>query len=161
MRRIGFVVGEVAFLAVAFACGGPPWTLVGGAAFILLGLAGPQVATLVLAAPSLAWLGAALVTGNRELFFPYAMQLAAVVICRVAERGIAWSFAGGGLVAATFLAIRVAQQATPRVLAVECGVAVAILAAAAVARAKWPQGGMSDAVVVASSALLAYAGLAL
>lgn len=161
MQRIGFVVGEVVFLAVAFACGGPPWTLVGGAAFALLAFAGPRLDTLLLVAPSLAWLGGSLATGNRELFFPYAMQLAAVVLCRLCGRGAAWGFGGGGLVAAAFLAIRVAQQATPRVLAVECAVAAAILAGAALARARWPQGGAIDAAIVAASALLAYAGLAL
>lgn len=161
MQRIGFVVGEVAFLAVAFACGGPPWTLVGGAAFTLLASAGPRLETLLLAAPSLAWLGASIATGNRELFFPYAMQLAAVVVCRLCDRGALRGLAGGGLVGGVFLAIRVAQQATPRVLAVECAVAVAILAGAALARAKWPQGGGVDAAIVAAAALAAYGGLAL
>lgn len=161
MQRIGFVVGEVAFLAVALACGGPPWTLVGGAAFVLLAFAGPRLEALLLAAPSLAWLGASLATGNRELFFPYAMHLAAVVLCRLFGRGWLWGLAGGGLVGAVFLAIRVAQQATPRVLAVECAVATAILAGAALARARWPQGGGVEVAIVAASALLAYAGLAL
>ncbi len=161
MQRIGFVVGEVVFLAVAQLVGGPPWTLVGGAAFVLLAFTGPRLGTLLIATPSLAWLGASVATGNRELFFPYAMQLAAVVLCRLCDRGAAWGFGGGGLVAAAFLAIRVAQQATPRVLAVECAVAAAILAGAALARARWPQGGAIDAAIVAASALLAYAGLAL
>jgi hypothetical protein len=160
MQRIGFIVGEVAFLAVAQLVGGPPWTLVGGAAFVLLAFTGPRLDTLLLAAPSLAWLGASIATGNRELFFPYAMHLAAVVLCRLFGRGAAWGLAAGGLVAAVFLAIRVAQQATPRVLAVECAVAAAILAGAAVARARWPQGGAVDAAIVVASALLAYAGLA-
>lgn len=161
MRRIGFLLGEAAFLAVAFACGGPPWTLVGGAAFVALACAGPCPEALLLAAPSLAWLAASVATGNRELFFPYAMQLAAVVLCRLSGRGAAWGLAGGGIVGAVFLAIRVAQQATPRVLAVECAVAAAILAAAALARARWPPAAGVDAAIVAASALLAYAGLAL
>jgi hypothetical protein len=43
---------------------------------------------------------------------------------------------------------------------VDCAVAAAILAGAAVARARWPQGGAVDAAIVVASALLAYAGLA-
>lgn len=161
MQRIGFIVGEVVFLAVAQIVGGPPWTLVGGAAFVLVAFAGPSIGALLLAAPSLAWLGASTATGNRELFFPYAMHLAAVALCRLAGRGARQSLAAGGIVAAAFLAIRVAQQATPRVLAVECAVAAAILAGAAFARARWPRSVAVDAVIVAASALLAYAGLAL
>ena len=161
MQRIGFVVGEVAFLAVAQLVGGPPWTLVGGAAFVLVAFARPSIEALLLAAPSLAWLGASVATGNRELFFPYAMHLAAVSMCRLAGRGVGRSLAAGGAVAAVFLAIRVSQQATPRVLAVECTVAAAILVGAAFARARWPQGGAIDAAIVVASALLAWAGLAL
>ena len=161
MQRIGFVIGEVVFLAVAQLVGGPPWTLVGGAAFVLLAFTGPRLDTLLLAAPSLAWLGAATATGNREFFFPYAMHLAAVAVCRLAWQGVGRSLAAGGIVAAVFLAIRVAQQATPRVLAVECAVAAAILAGAAFASARWPRGGAVDAAIVAASAVLAWAGLAL
>jgi hypothetical protein len=161
MQRIGFIVGEVLFLAVAQIVGGPPWTLVGGAAFMLLAFTGPRLDTLLLAALSLAWLGAATATGNRELFFPYAMHLAAVALCRLGGRGVGRGLAAGVIVAAVFLAIRVAQQATPRVLAVEGAVAVAILAGAALARGRWPQGGAVDAAIVAASAVLAWAGLAL
>lgn len=158
MQRIGFIVGEVVFLAVAQFVGGPPWTLVGGAAFVLLAFASPSIKPLLLAVPSLAWLAVAVATGNRELFFPYAMHLAAVALCRFADRGPGRGLAAGGFVAGAFLAIRVAQQATPRVLAVECAVAAAILAVAALSRGRWPQ---SDAAIVTASALLASAGLAL
>ena len=161
MQRIGFIVGEVLFLAVAQAVGGPPWTLVGGVAFVLLAFTGPSVEPIVLTVPSLAWLGASVATGNRELFFPYAMHLAAVALCRLAGRGIGRGLAGGGLVAAAFLAIRVGQHATPRVLSVESAVAAAILAGAAVACARWPRRGAVDAAIVAASALLACAGLVL
>jgi len=161
MRRIWFIVGEVSFLAAAQIFGGPPWTLVGGVAFVLLAFAGSSVESLLLAASSLAWLAASIATGDRELFFPYAMQLAAVALCGLAKRGPAWGLAGGGMVAAAFLAVRVAQQAAPRVLAVEGAVAAAILAGAAVACARWPRRGAFDAAIIAASALLAYAGLAL
>jgi hypothetical protein len=111
---IGFIVGEIMFLAVAHACGGPPWTIVAMVAFIALAFSGPWVSTLALLAPGLLWLALFQFTGNRELFFPYAMQLAAVVACRVGG-GPGRRLAGGGVVIAAFLAIRVAQQATPLV----------------------------------------------
>jgi hypothetical protein len=161
MQRIGFIVGEVVFLAVAQFVGGPPWTLVGGVAFVLLSIAGPGVEPLLVAVPSLAWLGASAATGDREFFFPYAMHLAAVVLCMDAAPRVGRGLAAGGIVAAAFLAVRVAQQATPRVLAVECVVAGAILAGAAVARARCPGGGAVNAAIVTAAALLAWAGLAL
>ena len=151
----------MSFLAAAQIVGGPPWTLVGGVVFGLLAFAGPSIQSLLLAVPSLAWLAASVATGDRELFFPYAMQLAAVALCGLAKRCPAWGLAGGGLVAAAFLAVRVAQQATPRVLAVEGAVAAAILAAAAVACARCPRTAATDAIIVAASALLASVGLAL
>jgi hypothetical protein len=36
---------------------------------------------------ALAWPAATRATGNRELFFPFAMQLAAVVVCRGGRPG--------------------------------------------------------------------------
>lgn len=157
---IGFIVGEIVFLAVTHVGGGPPWTIVAMAAFVALAFSGPWVSTLALVAPSLLWLALFQVTGNRELFFPYAMHLAAVVALRVGG-GPARRLAGGGIVIATFLALRVAQQATPRVLAVELAVAAVILAVT-VALQFWapPHRGL-EAATVAAAGLAAYAGLAL
>jgi hypothetical protein len=64
-------------------------------------------------------------------------------------------------VAAAFLLVRVAQQATPRVLAVERAVAAAILVAATFAWLRFPRPAVMDAAIIVDSALLAYAGLAL
>jgi len=161
ISRVGFIIGEILFLATAQIWGGPPWTLVGVIAFLLLAFARPGVEVLGLVAPSLIWLGLAQATDNRELFFPYTMHLAAVVVCRLANRSAALGLLGGGAVVAAFLVIRVAQQATPRVLAVECAVAAAILAAATFARARFPRHAGMDAAIIAAAALLAYAGLAL
>jgi len=161
ISRIGFIIGEVLFLAAAQVWGGPPWTLVGVVTFVLLAFSRPQVGVLAAVAPSLTWLGLAQATGNRELFFPYAMHLAAVVLCALAGRGAAWGLLGGGGVAAAFLVVRVAQQATPRVLAVECAVAAAILVAATFAWSRVPRRAGMDAAIIVGSALLAYAGLAL
>jgi hypothetical protein len=161
ISQIGFIIGEMLFLAVAQAWGGPPWTLVGVVAFVLLAFSRPQSGVLAVVAPGLIWLGLAQVTGNRELFFPYAMHLAAVVLCAFAGRGAAWGLVGGSGVAAAFLVVRVAQQATPRVLAVECAVAAAILVAATFAWLRFPRRAGMDAAIIVGSALLAYAGLAL
>ncbi|MEI6239189.1 MAG: hypothetical protein WCR51_02250 [Planctomycetia bacterium] len=161
MSRVGFIIGEILFLTAAQLCGGPPWTLVGVIAFLLLSFTRPGVDMLVLVASSLIWLALAYATGNRELFFPYTMHLAAAVLCRLAGRGMAWALLGGGSVVATFLVIRAAQQATLPVLAVELAVAGAILAGATIACARWPRRAGVDAAIVAVSALLAYAGLAL
>ena len=161
ISRIGFIIGEILFLVAAQTLGGPPWTLVGTVALVLLSLAGPRLATLAFVAPSLLWIGASQATGNRELFFPYAMHAAAVVVCRLSERGPAQGFAAGGIVVATFLAIRAVQRAAPPVLAVECAVAVAILAGATLVCARCPRRAAVDAAVVAAAALCGYAGLAL
>jgi len=165
--RAAFIVGEVVFLAVAQAFGGPAWTVVAMAALIALSFAGPGLPSLALAAPSLGWLAASLATGNRELFFPYAMTLAAVGVCRGGDRGAMLALAAGAGVAAAFFAVRIRQQATAQVLAVEGAVAAAILAGAWLCRARAPRqpaiSGVcaADAAIVAAAALAAYAGLAL
>ena len=170
LSAAAFIAGEVAFLAAVQVFGGPAWTVVAMAALITLSFAGPGLASLALAAPSLGWLAASLATGNRELFFPYAMTLAAVGVCRGGDRGTIWSLMAGAGVAAAFFAVRIGQQATARVLAVEVAVAVAILAGAVLGRTRAPRqpavGGISgvalaDAVIVVAASLAAYAGLAL
>jgi multisubunit Na+/H+ antiporter MnhF subunit len=101
------------------------------------------------------------VSGDRELFFPYTMYLASHVALGFSQRNV-WlaSLGGGGLVAA-FMAIRVLQNATERVLAVELIVAVAILAFALVAHAWSRKQAVSDAAIVAGASLLAYASLSI
>ena len=161
ISRVGFIVGEVVFLAIVQAYAGPPWTLVAVVAFIALAFKRPQAATLGLVVPSLLWLALFRATGNRELFFPYAMHLAAVAACRTGDRGATWRLLNGGIVVGVFLAIRVFQDATPRVLAVELAVAAAILTTAIALWARCPRHATIDAAIIAASALLAYAGLAL
>lgn len=165
VARSGFILGEVVFLAVAHVCGGPPWTLVAMTAFLALAFSGARLATLALMAPALLWLVLFRVTGNRELFFPYAMHLAAVVACRIHGGRIA-GLAGGIGVVTAFLAIRVAQRATPRVLAVELAVALVILAATIVAvtaatRSRPSASAGLEAAIVVAAGLAAYAGLAI
>ena len=157
----GFIAVELAYLAIAHIWGGPPWTVVGMLAFVAPLVTGLRRASLVLLVPSLAWLVLFRVTGNRELFFPFAMYVAAFLSVSLAARDARLGAAGGGFVVIVFLAIRVLQRATVPVLAVECVVAVAILAAVVAARATLRRQPASDAAIVAGASLAAYAGLAL
>ena len=158
MNAAGFIAVELLFLAAAHAYGGPAWVVIGVLAFCGQAVAGVRLASLAILVPALGWLALSRGTGNRELFFPYCIYLASHVAVALTPRvagaeaprvagaeaprsflAAPWSFraaisrsfraaAGGGLVVATFLAVRVLQRAGPRVLAVESIVAVAILA---------------------------------
>ena len=199
MNAAGFIVVELLFLAAAHAYGGPAWVVIGVLAFCGQAAAGVRLAPLAILVPALGWLALSRGTGNRELFFPYCIYLASHVAVALTPRvagaeaprvagaeaprsflAAPWSFraaisrsfraaAGGGLVVATFLAVRVLQRAGPRVLAVESIVAVAILAVVLAAAARLRRGGgtngvadwVGDAVVVVGASLAAYAGLAL
>ena len=133
MLPIGLLLLEVAFLAATHVAGGPPWTVVAALAFAVFGLGSGgepdrRRELLWLILPALGWLAAFRLTGNRELFFPFAMYLAAHAALTGARRGVRGASVGGGLVVAAFLVIRVLQAATPRVLAVETAAAGVILA---------------------------------
>ena len=169
MSTAGFIAVELLFLAAAHVYGGPPWVAIGVLAFLGQAAAGTRIASLATLVPALAWLALARVTGDRELFFPYCMHLASHVAVALAPRSLRVAAAGGGLLVAAFLAIRVLQRAGPRVLAVETVVALAILAmvlvAAAQVRRRAAAGGglqgAANAAIVVAASLLAYAGLAL
>lgn len=156
----GFLGVELACLAAAHAWGGPPWTLLTMIAFLAQIAVDFRVAPLAMLAPGLAWLALHHVTGDRELFFPFAMTVAIHVALLASARGTARALLGGGGVVAVFLAIRGLQAASPRVLAVEAGIAVAILVAAVAAHAA-ARTRPAAAAIVALSSLAAYAALAL
>jgi hypothetical protein len=171
MANAVFIIVELLFLAATHLWCGPPWTVIGALAILAQMLGGVRIESLALVVPSLVWLGLSHATGNRELFFPYSMHLASCVALREAPRAaerVAWPGAiGGGVVVAAFMIIRILQQATVRVLAVEFVVAAAILAVVVMANS-WHRRRVTPiapivwttAIVVASS-LLAYASLAL
>jgi hypothetical protein len=156
-----FLVGEVALLLVAQAVGGAPWTLVAMVAVVTLSLSGPDVESLACAASALIWLVAFHVTGDRELFFPYSMHLAAATICRTGGHGATAAIVAGAAVAATFLGVRVWQQASAQVLAVECAVVAAIVGVAGLLGGWLPRTRANQAAITAAAAVAAYAGLAL
>lgn len=167
MTSVCFIIVELVFLACAHFFGGPPWTVIGVVAVVVQTLGGVRVDSLAFIVPSLAWLALSHATGNRELFFPYAIYVASAVAVTAAGRPTWLGPVGGAGVVVTFMVIRILQQATVRVLAVEFVVAAAILALVLTARS-WSQRHVthvprivSDAAIVVTSSLLAYASLAL
>ena len=187
------IVMELSLLAAAQLAGGPPWTVLTAVAVVLQSLAGLTLASLTRLALAFGWLLAFVVTGNRELFFCFAMTLAAhatvLFTGRRTESGGTGRWrsgaAAGGLLALAFLAFRVAQNATLKVLAVEAAVAIAILTGCLLALrvlAKLAPGGedtdneatdnkpainagtrqaTGEAAIVIAAAFAAYAGLAI
>lgn len=156
-----FLILEILLLVAAHWLGGPPWTAVAAVAIVVQAFVRPEPGRLLLVLPAVAWLALFRLTGNRELFFPYAIALAAFVSLPLAARAVWLGGLGGALMIGTFLLIRIMQQAGGRVLAVELAVAAVILAlvlaAANRGRGRWSL----EAAVVAAASLLAYAGLAL
>jgi hypothetical protein len=123
MSHVIFIIVELLFLAVTHMFGGPPWTVIGAIAVVAQSLGGARFESLAFVMPSLAWLALSHATGNRELFFPYAMYLASCVALRDSQQAtqrMAWlgPLSGAAIIAA-FMVIRILQQATVRVLAVE------------------------------------------
>jgi hypothetical protein len=165
-----FIIVELLFLAVTHIFGGPPWTVIGAIAVVAQTLGGVRIESLALVVPSLAWLALSHATGNRELFFPYTMYLASCVALRDSQRAAWLGPLGGAAIVAAFMVIRILQQATVRVLAVEFVVATAILALVVVA-GSWSRRRVTHiataahfawlAAIVAASSLLAYASLAI
>jgi hypothetical protein len=170
MAHLIFIIVELLFLAVTHIFGGPPWTVIGALAVVLLALGGIRIESLALMVPSLAWLALSHATGNRELFFPYTMYLASCVALRDSQRAAWLGPLGGAAIVAAFMVIRILQQATLRVLVVEFVVAAAIFALVVVA-GSWSRRRVAHvappalfgwrAAIVAASSLLAYASLAI
>jgi hypothetical protein len=166
MFPLGLLVVEAAFLAVAHVAGGPPWTVVAALTFAVLGLATArepdrQRELLWLILPSLGWLAAFWVTGNRELFFPFTMYLAAHAALTVSGGGLIPAGAAGGLIVLVFLVIRVLQAATPRVLAVETVAALAILAATCLTLTRRDRAAVADGLILALASGAAFLSLQL
>lgn len=164
MVTVRFIAMELVFLWAAHRFGGPPWAVLGAIAIFAQLAGGVRIASLAVAAPSLAWLALSNATGNRELYFPYAMYLAGCAAVSAADRAVWLGPVGGGVVVAAFVVIRMLQQATVRVLAVECAVAVAILALVLATRGRQPRSLSHPAwhaTLATAASLLAYAGLAI
>jgi len=168
-----FIALELAVLAAAHALGGPSWVAIGVLAVVAQVAADLRPGPLVGFVPALVWLGAHRLTGDRELFFPYAMALAVHVAGQFAGptgnagpggrtgRGPGVAVAAGGAVVSAFLLIRRLQAASIRVLAVEAAVAATILVVAVAVLSRAGRRPRVTWAVTAAASLAAYAGLAL
>jgi hypothetical protein len=161
LTATSFIAGELGFLVTVHILGGPPWVVLGVLAFLAQILADFRLAPLLRLAPAAIWAVAHAATGNRELFFPYAIYLAAHVAWELWPRGPLQAASGGGGIAAAFLVIRVLQHATPRVIAVELAVAAAILVVVNAAIAASRGRPFVGWVIPPLASLAAYAGLAI
>lgn len=164
MFQPGLLVVEAAFLAATHVVGGPPWTVIAAIAFAVLGFGvGRQGChePVWLILPSLGWLAAFWATGNRELFFPFTMYLAAHAALTMSGRGPIPASAAGGLVVAAFLLIRVFQAATPRVLAVEAVAASLILGATCLVLVRRERSLFGAGLILALASAAAFASLRL
>ncbi len=155
-----FVVAEMGLLAAAAGLGGPAWTGMTVVALLAEVAAGSQLVGLAWLLPAFGWLAAARLTENRELFFPFAITLAAFMACRLRPRSVAAAAAAAAAGSVAFLGIRLAQQATWQVLATEAAVTAGILLVITAACRWLPQQSWATGLVMAVAAGLAYAGLA-
>jgi hypothetical protein len=111
--------------------------------------------------PAAIWLGLCTLTGNRELFFPYAMYVMAFMVSRLWERGRGTAIMGGIFCGGLFLFIRWLQNATMSVLLVEGVVAAGIIFALGAFCWQGLNRGWMRMIGLLGASLLAYAGLAL
>lgn len=141
--------------------GGQPWAILCLSTLVVQAMTDRHLQTLAVIVPGLCWLILFRVTGNRELFFPYSMYLAAHVSILLCRRSILLGSIGGIVVVAAFLGLRILQQATWPVLAVELGVAAGILGLILVAYAASPKNIYTHAMIAGAASGLAYLGLSI
>ncbi|MGA0038666.1 MAG: hypothetical protein ACO3NZ_02355 [Pirellulales bacterium] len=183
MSQILLILVELLLLAAAQLVGGPPWTMLAAIALVLQARMGLTPGGLGRLAIAFGWLGLFWTTGNRELYFCFAMTLAADAILLVGNeptgqpgtwRGALRGATAGSLLAAVFLGFRIVQQATTKVLAVELAVAVAILVSCTLAQLLLTRQvgptplppprrlhAIGEASIVIAAGFAAYAGLSL
>ena len=156
-----FLAGECALLAVVAGLGGPPWTALCALALVVQAVAGPRPDQLWPLAPAVAWPALFVAGGDRRLFFPFTMHLAAHLAMLFGRQRVLSGLVAGGMIVAAFLAVRVTQRAGPRVLVVEGVCAAAILGGVLMTRAASRRGAATHAGLAVGAALAAYACLAL
>ena len=149
-------------LSITALYGGWEWALICFVALVTL-WSGRFSLVLMLATMGVSffWLALFHSTGDRQLFFPYAMQFAVQMPYLLHGWGSKAAIAGGGGVIAVFILIRIAQAAPVGVLIVELFVATAILAL--VVKVCGPKGrGLRTRVIAGIlGSALAFAGLAI
>jgi glucose-6-phosphate-specific signal transduction histidine kinase len=158
---VDFSIFAASVLVVTKLFGGVPWLVIASLGLAAHYDAGRKWFDAALLAGGLVWLVAFHLTDNRQLFFPFSMYLALYVASLLTERS-AWVATGcGALVVMTFMAIRVLQYATARVLKVELLAAVAILAVFELIYLIGPRKPPARSLVVLFASLAAVAALAL
>ncbi|MBL0159021.1 MAG: hypothetical protein IPP47_18205 [Bryobacterales bacterium] len=145
MPRVLSYFASALLLSAAFWLGGWPWAALWALAFALLARQEGPVQALAAAGPAFFWLALFHWTGDRRLFFPFAMHLAQA--------------SSPVLLATAFFAIRIQQFATLHVLTVELLVAAAVLSIGYAGRRQAPPGLSTRVVASAIVAILALAGL--
>ena len=160
-QKTGFLLLEGVFLLGIAFWGGPVWISIVVPALLVEVYCGSQLHSLGMLIPCSAWLVCANVTGNRELYFPFAMYVMAFMVSRLWPKGRGVAVLGGILCGVFFLTIRWLQQASTSVLLVEGIVAAGILIALCVYCRQGLDRGWSRVVSLLGASLLAYAGLAL
>ena len=144
------------FCASAWFLGGYPWVIVGFFTLAILNWRAASVNQIaVVCATAFVWLLSFQLTGDRRLFFPYSMLLAAAAISAPGR----WLVQGVGA-ARLFFAIRIYQDASQSVLLLEAMVAVAALAPALLARRQGDPDLRNLAAVVSLCSVIAFLGLA-
>ncbi len=161
VEKAAFLVTEVGFLSALAVWGGPAWVGVAVPAIFIEIYCGSQLRSLGMLIPAGIWFVLCTLTGNRELFFPYAMYVMAFMVIRLWERGRGAAIMGGLSCGCLFLFIRWLQNATMSVLLVEGVVAAAIVLALSVFCWLGLNRGWMQLFGLLGASLLAYAGLAL
>jgi len=156
-----FLAGECALLAAVARLGGPPWTALCALALVGHAVAGPRPELLWPLAPAVIWPALFFACGDRRLFFPFTMHLAAHLAMLFGRRRPLPGLVAGAVIVAAFVAVRMTQRAGPRVLIVEGVCAAAILVGVLMARAASLRGAAAHAGIALGAALAAYACLAL
>lgn len=155
LNAIPAYLAALLLLGFAIFYGGWPWALMAAIWVVALRTGEDGNGSLLQAAVSgLFWLALFHWTGDRRLFFPFSMQVAASAACRWRVQGKWTAVAAGAVVTAVFTAVRLLQSASAHVLGVELVVAAAVLSIGLVLlpfTGKW--------AASTAAALLALAGL--
>ncbi len=160
-QKTGFLLLEGVFLLGVAFWGGPFWISIVVPALLVEVYCGSQLHSLGMLIPSSVWLVLASVTGNRELYFPFAMYVMAFVVSRLWQKGRGVAILGGFLCGFFFLTIRWLQHASMSVLLVEGVVAASILVVLCLYYRQGLDRGWPRMLSLVGASLLAYAGLAL
>ena len=145
MNRLLFSSFAVVLLVVAWWLGGWPWALLWALSFLLLARQETPAIALAAAGPAFIWLVLFHQTGDRRLFFPFAVQVGQA--------------SSPVVVLAAFFAIRIQQSATPHVLVIEFLVTAAVLTVGNVIQRHGTPGLQTRILAAASASILALIGL--